>query len=101
MLRIIWRFRAKSARVNEFLRNYGGDGAWVKLFERSEGYRGSVLLQDTSDPLVFVVIDGWARSDSFQLFRQQFGPDYEQLDRQCLELTEEEALIGHFRDKPV
>jgi hypothetical protein len=44
----------------------------------------------------FVVIDRWADGDSFARFRQAFAKEYDELDRQCLELTEEETRIGAF-----
>jgi len=96
MLRILWRFRAKASRLEDFRRTYGRDGEWAKLFARDADYRGTELLQDTTNRLVFVVVDSWAAEDSFTRFREQFGHDYERLDEQCRELTEEEMRIGVF-----
>ena len=45
-----------------------------------------------------MVIDRWAAGDSFARFRQEFAEEYEELDRQCLELTEEETRIGAFTE---
>jgi len=101
MLRIIWRFRAKEKRVDEFRNVYGWKGKWAKLFGRSPEYQGTILLQDISDPLVFIVIDRWASADSYTRFQKLFRPDYENLDRQCNELTDEETLIGNFLDEAV
>jgi quinol monooxygenase YgiN len=101
MMRIVWRFRVKPEKAEEFQRVYSWKGKWAKLFGRSAEYQGTLLLQDRADPLVFVVIDRWAKMDSFVRFRQQFGPDYDDLDQQCTDLTVEEALIGEFRDEPV
>lgn len=101
MLRIIWRFRAKPSKAEDFRRIYSWKGKWAKLFGRSPEYQGTILLQDSADPLVYVVIDRWAAADSFARFRQQFGPDYEYLDQQCKDLTEEETLIGVFNDELV
>lgn len=101
MLRIIWRFRVKPDKLDEFRRVYSWKGRWAKLFGRSHEYQGTILLQDYSDPAVFVVIDRWASQDSFTRFRLQFGPDYEQLDEQCNDLTDEETLVGSFRDEVV
>ena len=101
MLRIIWRFRAKEERVDEFRNVYGWKGKWAKLFGRSPEYQGTILLQDISDPLVFIVIDRWASPDSFTRFQKLFRPDYEDLDKQCNELTDEEMLIGNFLDEAV
>ena len=50
MLRIIWRFRTKEKRVDEFRNVYGWKGKWAKLFGRSPEYQGTILLQDVSDP---------------------------------------------------
>ena len=71
MLRIIWRFRAKAKRVDEFRNVYGWKGRWAKLFGRSPEYQGTILLQDISDPLVFIVIDRWASADSFWLHESE------------------------------
>jgi hypothetical protein len=101
MLRIIWRFRAKEKRVDEFRNVYGWKGKWANLFGRSPEYQGTILLQDTSDPLVFIVIDRWASADSFARFQQLFRPDYESLDQKCNDLTDEETRIGDFMDEAV
>lgn len=100
MVRIIWRFRAKPEKAQEFLSTYSWKGKWAKLFGRSPEFQGTILLQDTSAPLTFLVIDRWANGESFSRFRQQFGPDYDYLDQQCTDLTEEETLIGTFSDEP-
>ena len=101
MLRIIWRFRAQPDKSDEFRKVYSWKGRWAKLFGRSPEYQGTLLLQDVSDPLIFVVIDRWAADDSFTRFQLQFGPDYEQLDQQCRDLTDEETLMGSFHDEVV
>jgi hypothetical protein len=101
MLRIIWQFRAKPSKLNEFRRAYSWKGPWAKLFGRSPEYQGTIMLEEVSDPLVFVVIDRWASQDSFTRFREQFGPDYRHLDEQCNDLTDEEKLIGIFHDEAV
>ena len=95
---IIWRFRAKRDRVEEFRRVYGSDGDWAKLFMRSPEYQGTQLLQDTTEERMFVVMDRWAQDDSFTRFRQEHSEEYDELDRQCLELTEEETRIGVFAE---
>jgi heme-degrading monooxygenase HmoA len=96
LMRIIWRFRAKSDRLEEFRRVYGSDGAWARLFARSPEYRGTELLQDMSDSVQFVVIDSWRSRDAFERFRKGLASEYAALDSECLELTEEEIFIGRF-----
>lgn len=99
MQQILWRFRAKPGREEDFRRVYGEDGEWARLFGRASEYRGTLLLQDIADSLVFMVIDRWATNDSFPAFRRKFAADYEHLDDRCRELTEVETLIGVFTDE--
>lgn len=99
MIRIVWRFKAKPEKAQEFLDVYSWKGKWAKLFGRSPHYQGTILLQDISEPLTFLVIDRWATKEAFPRFRQQFGPDYDDLDQQCMALTEEETHIGTFNDE--
>ena len=40
------------------------------------------------------------RVQAFPRFRREFGSEYDRLDEQCEELTEEETLIGTFSDEP-
>jgi hypothetical protein len=101
MLRIIWHFRAKPDKLDEFKNAYSWKGPWAKLFGRSPEYQGTILLQNVSDPLMFVVVDRWAMPDSFTRFRYQFGPDYDDLDTRCRDLTDEETPIGMFQDEAV
>lgn len=100
MLRIIWRFRVKQSRLEDFRRIYGRKGEWAEMFVRSPEYQGTILLQDVNDPLVFVTIDHWVANDSLERFKQEFGPEYGHLDRQCETLTDEETAIGAFSDEP-
>jgi hypothetical protein len=95
---IVWRFRAKLVRVEDFRRVYGSNGDWARLFLRSPEYQGTQLLQDASDERVFIVLDRWVDCDSFTRFRQEFSREYDELDRQCLELTDEETRIGAFNE---
>ena len=84
----------------QFRRACGCDGDWAKLFRRSSAYRGVLLLQDNVDERSFVVIDRWTEGDSFTCFHREFAEDYDALDQQCLELTEEEILVGNFTEMP-
>ena len=96
MLHIIWRFRAKPDKVEEFRRVYAGDGDWARLFARSTGYLGTELLADMTDQLVFVVIDRWETRGAYERFKTDYGAEYMALDKACCELTEEETEIGKF-----
>ena len=56
---IVWRYEVHPNQVAEFERRYGPSGDWAQLFSRAAGYRGTALLKDRSDPLVYVTVDRW------------------------------------------
>ena len=99
MIRIVWRFKARPEKAQEFLNAYSWKGKWAMLFGHSPDYQGTILLRDTTAPLTFLVIDRWANVEAFPRFRHEFGAEYDRLDQQCTELTEEETLIGTFSDE--
>jgi heme-degrading monooxygenase HmoA len=93
---VIWRFQVHPDRVAEFERRYGPAGDWAQLFGRGEGYRGTELLQDTSDPLVYVTVDWWENVAAFDAFRAEHADAYGALDAACESLTREETRVGSF-----
>src|SRR5437660_352348 len=96
MFHIVWRFRAKPDRVAQFHHAYDPDGTWAQLFRKSLEYRGTQLWQDSSDPLSFLVVDTWASRKAFTSFRTAFASEYEVLDRECEQLTDEEVKVGEY-----
>jgi len=96
VLHVLWRFRARAEKVDEFRRVYAGDGDWARLFARAPGYRGTELLEDVDGPRTFVVIDRWESREAYERFRSEFSVEYVALDEACCELTEEETEIGRF-----
>jgi quinol monooxygenase YgiN len=92
----VWEFRVHAAAVEEFIRHDGGDGSWVQLFRRADGYLGTRLLRDRDDPNRFVTIDRWRDEAAMARFRERFAEPFEALDRQCGALTASETLLGHF-----
>jgi heme-degrading monooxygenase HmoA len=97
---IIWEFRARAGREEEFERAYGPAGDWARLFERGEGYLGTELHRDGAGGRRYVTIDRWASREAFEAFRARWKKDYDDLDRRCEALTEHEAPIGSFTSVP-
>jgi heme-degrading monooxygenase HmoA len=93
---IIWEFRARTGREEEFERAYGPAGDWARLFERGAGYLGTELHRDGQKERRYVSIDRWATREAFEAFRAGWKKDYDDLDRRCEALTEHEAPIGWF-----
>ena len=92
----LWEFQVAAGRQEEFERHYRPDGTWGALFRQSEGYIGTLLLQDASTPLRYVTIDRWRSEASYRAFRTQFGRQYDELDQLCEGLTTRESPLGEF-----
>ena len=89
----VWRFRVRSGKISEFVKDYGPGGAWEKLFRRGRGYVSTELLRDASDPTVFITIDRWKSRIDYDTFRREFADDYLALDTRCAAYTEDEELL--------
>jgi heme-degrading monooxygenase HmoA len=92
----VWEFRVRKELLSEFEDVYGPEGAWVALFRRAEGYRGSELLRDAREAARYVTIDRWASREALESFRARFREEYEALDRRCEAFTSAETRIGDF-----
>src|SRR5713226_263191 len=93
---IIWEFRAREGRVEEFERAYGPAGDWARFFRRGEGYLGTELHRDLSGGRRYVTIDRWISLQAYETFRNRFRSQYETLDKRLEALTEHEARLGSF-----
>jgi quinol monooxygenase YgiN len=96
VIQIVWIFEALPDRLADFEKAYGVNGQWVQLFRRGEGYVETDLLRDSETPNRFLVFDKWRDLASFESFRRQYQAAYDELDRQCEELTLVETKIGMF-----
>jgi uncharacterized membrane-anchored protein YitT (DUF2179 family)/heme-degrading monooxygenase HmoA len=88
-----WRFVVNPDRIDEFKKEYGPDGAWAKLFRRSDGYLRTELIPNRTIPLEFVTLDHWETKEAFDRFRLEYQEAYEQLDRRLAALTTHEERI--------
>jgi hypothetical protein len=94
MIYVLWQFRPRPYKVQQFERDYGPDGVWAQLFRKSPRYERSVLLRDPSEAASYVVIDVWQDEASYHAFKKEFRDEYERIDRQCEALTVEETPLG-------
>lgn len=87
---IIWEY------LRDFEKIYGGSGTWVELFQKANGYFGTELLRNSGDSRGYITIDRWDSRNDHESFLSKWKKDYEQLDAQCIELTEHELYLGSF-----
>lgn len=94
MYRIVWEFEPDPARVAEFERDYGSDGAWATLFRRGAGYVGTELFRSATDPGRYLTVDRWTSRAAYDAFRAACGADYAELDARCEAWTRSERLVA-------
>ena len=66
-----------------------------------EGYRGTDLAQDLSDPGRFFTLDSWDSEAAFEAFEREHAREYSALDRRCEALCAQESFVGRFRVSPM
>ncbi len=93
MFAIVWRFTTNDPA--EFVRHYGHDGTWARLFSRSEGYGGTALLESAG---VYLTIDRWTSREAWDQFRTDYASSYGTLDAECEALTTSEEKVGEFTE---
>lgn len=92
----IWEYLVNDEHISDFIRIYGPDGDWVQLFKQSDGYIGTDLHQDISDPNRFITVDYWKTKRDRDSFQNQFRVAFNALDKQAANYTETENLLGEF-----
>lgn len=98
MIYVLWQFKPRRGKREEFERVYASDGAWAKLFRHDPAYRETRLLRETQRKDVYLCMDIWNDLKSYEAFKQLHRADYDQLDRECEALTDEEIAIGIFEE---
>jgi len=98
MVRILWSFTVAAQREQDFVRAYGPDGDWARLFAVAEGYRGTRLLRELSGLRRYLTEDTWETAEDFDRFTAAHRVQYDELDARCQALTSDESLIGIFED---
>ncbi len=93
---IIWAYQVKPEHLPDFTKIYASNGAWAKLFGKSEGYLGTELLLDNANMHRFTTIDRWESMSSYLDFKAKWQTEYAALDAQCEGMTEQEILIGKY-----
>jgi heme-degrading monooxygenase HmoA len=93
---IVWEFRVRQERAEEFVQKYGPEGAWARFFRGSEGYIKTELVRDVTSDFRFLTLDYWQTEEEFNRYRQLNLAEYERLDKEFAGLTEQENRLGSF-----
>jgi heme-degrading monooxygenase HmoA len=93
---IVWEFRVRQEKEQEFVEKYGPEGAWARFFRGSERYIRTELVHDVVDRSRFLTLDYWQTEADFDDFRKRNLAGYERLDQEFESLTENESRVGAF-----
>ena len=93
---IVWEFKVRQARNEEFVQKYGPEGAWARFFGGSAGYIRTELVRDVAVDFRYLTLDYWQSEEEFDGFREQNLAEYERLDKEFEGLTESETRLGAF-----
>jgi heme-degrading monooxygenase HmoA len=93
---ILWEYRVTAEHRAQFEKVYSADGAWARLFRRSEGFIRTDLLRDRSHSDRYVTVDWWRSAEDYEAFLSQWGPEYAAMDARSEHLTEHEAHLGKW-----
>jgi heme-degrading monooxygenase HmoA len=93
---LVWTYEVRAEHEREFRRVYAPDGDWARFFALGDGYLGTELLADATQPLRYLTIDRWTTLDAYAAFGEANRADYDALDRRCEALTERETFVGAF-----
>ena len=92
----LWEFEVKPGCEKRFLKVYGPEGDWAKLFRKDANYQETLLLHDADHPATFMTLDFWATRQAYETFMAAHAAEYEGLDAAGQGLTLRERKIGWF-----
>jgi len=93
---IVWRYRVSDEHAAAFVRAYGPDGDWARLFATAAGYLGTELAGGEAAGQ-YATIDRWESPSHWEAFMAEHGAEYERLDAEFADLLDSEELVVRGR----
>lgn len=90
----LWRFVVPVEKEAQFLKAYGTQGDWARLFSEARGFLRVELWRGEDGS--FLTADHWQSGDDFEQFQANLGPRYHALDAELEGLASTETFIGAF-----
>jgi quinol monooxygenase YgiN len=96
MLVVVWEYRARADRVDEFESFYRPDGPWGTLFRESPAFVSVTLMKDLRDPQRFMVADRWTSELMYEAYKHERAAEWKDLSERGARLYEREHEFGRF-----
>jgi heme-degrading monooxygenase HmoA len=97
VIEIIHEYIVREGTQARFELTYGVGGAWSRLFSKSPGFRGIILLRDAGNPLRFLSIEIWEgeelRHEALASHQAEAADVFAALE----EMVETDAGLGTFK----
>ncbi len=94
MYTIVWRYRIRADRREEFEQAYGPQGDWVRFFTQGEGYVRTQLYRDIGAAHCYLTVDEWWSKADYDVFRSDHAREYGEIDARCEGYTESEERLA-------
>jgi heme-degrading monooxygenase HmoA len=96
VLVLVWEYRVRRERLEEFEAFYRPDGPWGELFRHAPGYVSTTLMKDLNEPERFLVADRWTSEALYEEFKRSRATEYAELSGRGRRLFERETEVGRF-----
>jgi len=96
MLVLVWEYRVRPERIEEFEAFYRPDGPFVELFRKAPGFVSVTLMKDLNDPQRFLIADRWTSENLYEEFKRNHSTEYFDLSARGRRLYERETELGRF-----
>lgn len=96
----IWEYRVRPGQIGAFEELYGPRGEWVRLFQMSPDYIGTLLIRDGDDATRYLTIDRWRSRQAWRDWRVRVDTEFQELDRRGEQMTLDERFLGNFEIRP-
>jgi heme-degrading monooxygenase HmoA len=92
----LWEFEVKPGCEEGFVRVYGPDGDWAKLFRSDSNYQETRLLRDATREAIYLTLDFWKSQQAYKRFMETHAAEYKKLDAAGEKLMLGERKIGWY-----
>lgn len=97
MIEFVYEYVVKEEARGFFELAFGPGGAWSRLFDKSEGYRGTALLRDVNERRRFLVSDAWDTVEQREGALAERQATYDRLEAEFATWCETTRALGSFR----
>ncbi len=94
---IVWKYKIKPEYKEKFEFEYGVNGTWNSLFNKSKNYTGSYLHISEIESNTYLLIDTWRSRELYEGFIKSYSDEYQKLSSKFEYLYESEEKIGTFK----